>query len=351
MKRPRLLILGTGSIAAKHATEFKLLADCKIVAAADNMAGRAATYAAAHGIANSFGDLDAALAWGQFDAAVNATPDPVHFPTTMKLLAAGKHVFCEKPLAVNHGDAFVMTAAAEQAGLINMVNLTYRNARALQAARAMIAAGEIGEIRHVEASYLQSWLTAAHWGDWKTDERWLWRLSSAHGSGGVLGDVGIHIVDFITYGVGLDIAELSARMKVFDKAPAGRIGPYLMDVNDSAVMNVGFSNGALGVVHMSRFATGHANDLNLSIHGVKGAVRVWATATASTLDVCVGADIQTQTWRRVECAAVPGNAARFVAALRSGVNGNPDFRRAAEMQRILDRCIESDAEGRRLPVG
>jgi predicted dehydrogenase len=268
----------------------------------------------------------------------------------MTLLAAGKHVFCEKPLAVNHDDAFVMTAAAERAGLINMVNLTYRNSRALQAARAMIAAGEIGDIRHVEASYLQSWLTAAHWGDWRTDERWLWRLSSAHGSGGVLGDVGIHIVDFMTYGVGLDIAEVSARMKVFDKAPEGRIGAYLMDVNDSVVMNVGFSNGALGVVHMSRFATGHANDLSLSIHGVKGAVRIWSTANDSTLEVCLGDDIQSQTWRRIACPPVPGNAARFVAALRSGVNGSPDFRRAAEVQRILDLCIASDAQGRRLAI-
>ena len=349
--RPRILILGTGSIAAKHATEFRALAGCEVVGAVDSVPGRAAAYAATHGIGRSFDGLEAALAWGQFDAVVNATPDPVHFPTTMTLLAAGKHVFCEKPLAVDHADAFRMTEAAEAAGLINMVNLTYRNSRALQAARGMIAAGEIGEIRHVEASYLQSWLTAGHWGDWRTDERWLWRLSSAHGSRGVLGDIGIHIVDFTTFGVGLDIAEVSARLKVFDKAEGGRIGPYLMDVNDSVVMNVGFANGALGVVHMSRFATGHANDLNLTIHGTTGAVRIWSTASDSTLDVCVGADIQTQTWRRVACAAVPGNAARFVEALRSGVNGTPDFRRAAEVQRVLDLCIESDAEGRRVEVG
>lgn len=350
LARPRILILGTGSIAAKHAMEFGALAECAVVAAADSVPRRAAAYAAAHGIGRSFEGLEAALAWGAFDAVVNATPDPVHYATTMALLAAGKHVFCEKPLAVDHADALRMTEAAEAAGLINMVNLTYRNSRALQAARGMIEAGEIGEVRHVEARYLQSWLTAGHWGDWRTDERWLWRLSSAHGSRGVLGDVGIHIVDFATFGAGLDIAEVSARLKVFDKAEGGRIGPYLMDVNDSVVMNVGFTNGALGVVHMSRFATGHANDLNLEIHGTKGAVRIWSTANDSTLDVCVGEDIQTQTWRRAACGAVPGNAARFVDALQTGVNGTPDFRRAAEMQLVLDLCIESDAEGRRLVV-
>ena len=348
MARPRLLILGTGSIAAKHASEFTALSDCELVAAVDTVPGRAAAYADRHGIGRSFETIEAAIAWGGFDAAVNATPDPVHFPTTMRLITAGKHVLCEKPLAVNHEDAFAMTEAAERAGLINMVNLTYRNSRALQAARQMVLAGGIGAVRHVSASYLQSWLTATHWGDWHTDERWLWRLSSLHGSRGVLGDIGVHIVDFVCHGTGLEIAELSARLKVFDKAPAGRIGPYVLDVNDSVTINVGFGNGALGVVHMSRFATGHANDLHLTIHGELGALRIWSDSAASTLEVCLGSDIQTQTWRRMDCPPVQGNAARFVGALRSGRYGEPDFRRAAEMQRILDLCIESDASGRRV---
>ncbi len=133
---------------------------------------------------------------GAFDAAVNSTPDGAHKATSLQLIAAGKPVFCEKPLAVNHADALEMTEAAESAGLVNMVNLTYRNAHAIQMARRMVEEGRIGTIRHFEASYLQSWLTSPHWGDWRTDERWLWRLSSAHGSKGVLGDIGIHILDF-----------------------------------------------------------------------------------------------------------------------------------------------------------
>jgi predicted dehydrogenase len=344
----RLLVLGTGSIAASHAERFKAIPGCTLVAAVDNNGERARTYASVHGIANSFDSLDAALAWGGFDAAVNATPDPVHYPTTMALLGAGKAVFCEKPLAVNHVDAFAMTQAAERDGLINMVNLTYRNASALQEARRLIADGAIGAVRHVEASYLQSWLTANHWGDWHTDERWLWRLSAAHGSKGVLGDVGIHIVDFVTYGTGLDIANLSARLHTFDKAPGNAVGPYTLDVNDSVAMTVEFSNGALGVIHMSRFATGHRNDLALEISGTAGALRIWADSGASTLDVCLGPDVHTQSWKRVECPPAPSNAQRFAAALQSGKNGEPDFRRAAEVQKVLDLCFVSDAEGRRV---
>ena len=191
-----------------------------------------------HHIPHAFDGLDSALAWGEFDAVVNSTPDPVHKPTTLAALEKGKAVFCEKPLAVTADDAFAMVEAAERAGVVNMVNLTYRNAHAIQMARRMVEAGEIGAIRHVGASYLQSWLTGRHWGDWRVDERWLWRLSTAHGSGGVLGDIGIHILDFVTFGTGLDIAALSARLKTFDKAEGGVIGEYRLDANDSCAMTV-----------------------------------------------------------------------------------------------------------------
>ena len=346
----RILILGTGSIAQRHAEHFGAIADCVLVAAVDTNAARAAEFATKHGIPHSFADLDAALAWGEFDAAVNATPDPVHYPTTLRLLAAAKPVFCEKPLAVNHTDAAVMADAAARAGLVNMVNLTYRNAHAVQRARDLVAAGAIGAVRHVAASYLQSWLTAKHWGDWRTDERWLWRLSAAHGSMGVLGDIGIHIVDFATFAVGQDIAGLSARLKTFDKADGNAIGPYHFDVNDSVAMTVEFTGGALGVIHMSRYATGHRNDLDLAIHGETGALRIWADADASRLEACLGEDIQTQTWRPIDCPATPRNADRFAEALRSGVNGTPDFRRAADVQKILDLCLVSNAENRHVRV-
>lgn len=347
----RILILGTGSIAERHAINFAAIADCALVAAVDNNEGRVTAYAERHSIPHRFTSLEAALAWGEFDAAVNATPDPVHYPTTMQMLAAGKHVFCEKPLAVNHIDATAMAEAAEKAGLINMVNLTYRNAFAIQKAREMVSSGAIGALRHVEASYRQSWLAAKYWGDWREEERWLWRLSTAHGSTGVLGDVGVHIVDFATFGAGLDIAALQGRLHTFDKAPGGAIGPYRLDANDSAAMTVEFTNGALGVIHMSRYATGHRNDLFLTLHGDQGALRIWADADASKLEACLGADIETQAWRLIDCPPTPRNAERFAAALRAGVNGTPDFRRAATVQQVLDRCIESDAEGRWLRLG
>ena len=346
----RILILGTGGIAARHAEHFSSIPNVRVVAAVDTNLERARLFALEHSIPHTFGSLAEAIAWGAFDAAVNSTPDGVHKATTLQLIAAGKPVFCEKPLAVNYPDALSMTEAAESAGLVNMVNLTYRNAHALQMARRMVDDGRIGTIRHFEASYLQSWLTAGHWGDWRTDERWLWRLSGAHGSKGVLGDIGIHILDFVTFGTGLDFAALQARMKTYDKAEGGAIGDYVLDVNDSVAMTVEMQNGALGVVHMSRYATGNLNDLNLAIYGEEGGLRIWANHLESRLEVCLGADRETQTWVKVDCPVTPRNEHRFALALMTGENGQPSFRHAAGIQKLLDLCFVSDAEGRMLTV-
>ncbi len=346
----RLLIVGTGAMARSHAERFMLMPGCSVVGAVDTNTERVRDFTQSFGIACAFDALDDAIVWDGFDAAVNATPDGAHKPTTLALLAAGKPVFCEKPLAVNHPDALEMTEAAEAAGLVNMVNLTYRNAAALQMARRMIDAGEIGTVRHVQASYLQSWLTGRHWGDWRTEERWLWRLSSAHGSKGVLGDIGVHILDFVTYGTGLDIVSLQARMRTFDKAEGGVIDAYTLDVNDSVAMTAEFSNGSLGVIHMSRYATGKANDLDLMIHGETGALKIWANSMDSRLEVCLGPDIESQTWRPHDCPPTPRNEERFLIALLSGTNGDPDFRHATRVQRLLDLAFVSDAERRMLPV-
>ncbi|WP_275448288.1 Gfo/Idh/MocA family protein [Mesorhizobium retamae] len=346
----RLLLLGTGGIAGQHMEEFGKVPECRIVACADALPGRAAAYAEKSGIAHAFDGLEEALAWNGFDAAINATPDGVHRETTLALLAAGKHVFCEKPLAPNHADALEMTEAAERAGLINMVNLTYRNSPALQHARHMVEAGELGELRHVEASYRQSWLVGKAWGDWRTADQWLWRLSTEHGSTGVLGDVGIHILDFATYGAADDIASLNAELVTFPKAPGDQIGKYRLDANDSVAMTARFQSGALATIVATRYATGHLNDLELKLHGTKGALWVETNGRTSSLKGCFGEDIDTVTWRDIELPQIRRNARRFIDALLSGVNGDTSFRRAADMQKLIDAAFLSSADKRPIPI-
>ncbi len=239
----RLLILGTGGMANNHAEGFAAIDGVELVAGVDTRAPQLAAFCEKHRIANGFASVAEAIAWGQFDAVTNVTPDAAHFVTTTPMLAAGKHVLCEKPLATNAADAEAMALAAQTAGVVNMVNLSYRNGAALQKAAEMVAQGAIGRIRHFEASYLQSWLTQPAWGEWSEQPQWLWRLSSAHGSKGVLGDVGIHILDFATFIAGEQAVDVSARLATFDKAPGGQIGEYTLDANDSATMQIRLGGG------------------------------------------------------------------------------------------------------------
>jgi predicted dehydrogenase len=346
----RLLIVGTGGMANHHAENFVNIDGVELVAAVDVDASKLEAFADKHNIPERFTSLEAAIAWGKFDSATNVTPDKIHYPTTMQLLAAGKHVLCEKPLAENFEKALEMTEAAERAGVINMVNLTYRNVAPIQKAREMVLAGELGTIRHVEASYLQSWLVSKAWGDWRTESQWLWRLSKKHGSNGVLGDVGIHILDFASYGAGLDIDHVFCRLKTFHKAQNDKIGDYDLDANDSFTMSVDFSNGALGVVHATRWATGHLNELKLRIYGEKGSLEVLHTTEGSWLRGCLGSNIETATWSEIDAGSVPMNYNRFVDAVRTGKATEPSFRHATNLQKILDLGLVSDAERAELQV-
>ena len=341
----RLAIIGTGGMAANHAKRFLDIAGCKLVAAVDVSAERVATFAATHGIANTFASVEALLAWNQFDAVSIVTPDAFHAAQSIQCLKAGKHVLCEKPLALNHADAMKMVVAAKKAGVINMVNLSYRDWPAIQGVAKVIASGKIGEIRHVEASYLQSWLPSKVWGDWRTTPAWLWRLSTKHGSRGVLGDVGVHIVDFATFPAG-PIKSVYGKLKAFDKAKGNQVGEYVLDANDSAVMTVEFANGALGTIHTTRWSGGHANRLFLKISGTKGSVEIDSERSTTSYKISVGPDLDKAAWKEVATKPTPHNYARFIKSIRTGKQDQPDFARGAEVQKVLDACITSDAAGK-----
>ncbi len=340
----RILILGTGNMARTHASAYHQIAGVKIVAGVDRREDVLASFCQEFSIDNRFATLDEAIQWAEFDAVSNVTPDAAHHPTTMALLNAGKHVLCEKPLATNAADACEMADTARTKGLIGMVNLSYRNVAVLQKAAELVADGTIGQLRHFEASYLQSWLTQPAWGDWKTESQWLWRLSTQHGSKGVLGDVGIHILDFATFAAGSPVDALSCRLKTFHKAEGDRIGEYPLDANDSFTLQAELQNGALGTISASRFASGHLNDLRLRLYGDRGGLEVLFEKSAERLKICKGADLEQADWKEISVGAVPTVYERFITAVLKGKPGNPDFNHGARLQAALDAAEKSDAE-------
>ncbi|WP_333711891.1 Gfo/Idh/MocA family protein [Yoonia sp.] len=340
----RVLIVGTGGMARAHVEAYQAMEDVEVVAGVDVNPDTLAAFQADFGIPHGFSTVEEAIAWGAFDAVSNVTPDAIHYRTTLPLLAAGKHVLCEKPLAVSEEHATEMAEAAQQAGVVNMVNLTYRNVPALIHAAQLAAEGRIGDIRHFEASYLQSWLTQPAWGDWATEHQWLWRLSTRHGSMGVLGDVGVHIIDFASFAAGAPVERVSCRLQTFDKAEGNEIFPYVLDANDSMAMHLRLTNGAIGVVHASRFASGHLNDLRLRLYGTKGGLDLRYEKGQSVLYICEGEAMLTGDWTELSPPEVPTNYERFIAAVREGTSVLPDFARGAALQRVLDLAVVSDAQ-------
>ena len=346
----RIAIIGTGGIAGSHATNFSKIPGCKLVAGCDVDQARAAAFCAKHAIPKVYTDVDVMLKECGIDAVVNATPDRFHAPLSIKAIKAGKHVLCEKPLALDYAEAMTMVKAVAGKKLINMVNLSYRNAAALHKAHQLIASGKLGEILHVDASYLQSWLVSTAWGDWRKTPAFAWRLSKNHGSTGVLGDIGVHLVDFVTYAVGGGISKVNAQMKAFTKIKGEKHGEYTLDANDTALMQVEFANGALGMLHVTRWATGHLNTVQLLVCGTKGALRMNLDKAYDKLEISMGKDLHPAKWKEVQCPKTPTVAQRFIKSIRTGVNDQPDFKRGAEVQKVLDACFVSDAQQTRVLV-
>jgi len=336
----RIAIVGTGGIAGYHVQKFAKARGCRIVAACDVDDTRLRAFCAKHEILGAYHDVDKLLKDDKIDAIVNSTPDRFHAPVSIKALRAKKHVLCEKPLAMNYAEAMTMVRAAKKSGLVNMVNFTYRNAAALHEAHRLIAAGKLGEIVHVDGSYLQSWLVSIQWGNWRETPGWTWRLSKKHGSLGTLGDLGVHLVDFASYAVG-GIKAVNAHMKTFTAIKGKKQGIYTLDANDTVLMQVEFKNGALGMLHTTRWATGHLNTVELLVCGTKGAIRINLDKSQTKLEISTGENLKPAIWKEVECRPVPLIQERFVKAIRTGKPDQPDFLRGAEVQKVLDACFVS----------
>src|SRR5262249_44720332 len=146
-------------------------------------------------------------------------------------------------------------------------------------------------------------------------------------------------------------ASLKADLVTFPKVEGDKVGEYVLDANDSVAMTARLRSGALATVVATRFATGYLNELSLSLHGTKGALKVETDGQVSSLYACLGPDMDLSRWRKVRTPAVRRNARRFADALVSGENGDPSFRRAAEIQKLIDAAFQSSASDRQVTVG
>ena len=338
-------------MANAHAKSFSSMRGVSLVACCDIDEKKARDFAGRWKIPRWYVDYRDMLGSEKLEAITNVTVDAMHAPVSLAAIAKGLAVLCEKPLATSLEDARGMRDAALKRGVITMVNFSYRNSSGAQAAARLIRRGGIGRIMHVESSYLQSWLAQSAWGDWRTTPSMTWRLSRRHGSAGVLGDIGCHIYDLTALLCG-DISEIACRLKTFDKGvKRNRIGPYVLDANDSFVSTVELACGGMGAVHASRWATGQMNSLRVRVYGDEGAVEVDLDRSYDLYRVTRGREaIRTAEWRDVRCGKTPSQYERFIASIRTGKNDVSDFANGAKVQAYLDSSIRSDEEKRPVKV-
>lgn len=224
------------------------------------------------------------------------TPNHSHAEIAIAAAEAGKHVICEKPLALNAEEAERMLAAAEKNGVIHMISHNYRFAPAVQYAKKLIEEGRLGKIYHVRATYLQDWLM-------DPDFPIAWRLKKEITGSGALGDIGAHIIDLTRFLVG-EMTEVVGAMETFIKErpienEPGKTG--VVDVDDAASFIARFENGAMGVFEATRFAAGSRNRNCFEINGEYGSIK-WDLENMNNLHVYLSEDDEgLQGFRVINC--------------------------------------------------
>ena len=190
----------------------------------------------------------------------NVAPNDLHAEPTIAAAQAGKHVVCEKPLGRNAEESYEMWQAVAACEVVHMCAFNYRFVPAVALARSLIASGELGEIHHFRARYLQDWLL-------DPELALVWRLQAEHAGSGALGDLGAHVIDLARFLVG-EIAAVAATTVTVRRERAGGI----VDVDDAFAAVVTFEEGAIGTIEASRVCRGRKNALTWEVNGSRGSL-------------------------------------------------------------------------------
>ncbi|OYD08616.1 Gfo/Idh/MocA family protein [Paludifilum halophilum] len=303
------------------------------------------------------------------------TPNNLHAEIAVAAAEAGKHVVCEKPLAMTVDQARRMAEAVHKAGTVHMFCHNYRFAPAVQFAKKLIDEGRLGRIYHIRGQYLQ---------DWIMDPQFplVWRQRKEMTGSGALGDIGAHMLDLARFLVG-EFADVVGMMETFiKKRPVGEMSGGLnaradggkmgdVDVDDASAFMARFENGALGVFEATRFAGGNRNGNRFEINGEKGSIR-WDLENMNDLEVYLEEDeAGLQGFRTVNCTEEehpyagaywpPGHIIGYehtfinlFSELMNGIAGgyspSPNFEDGLRNQMVLEAVEKSAQSGKWIRV-
>ena len=190
------------------------------------------------------------------------TPNHMHFTPAKLALESGFHVVCDKPMTLTLDEAVELEKIVAKSGKLFALTHNYTGHPLVKQAKAMIAKGDLGNVRKVQVQYLQGWLSTAVE---KTGQKQAsWRVDpKKSGIGGALGDIGTHAENLLEYITGLKIDELAADLGRFG---AGRI------LDDDGNLLIRMENGAKGTMSFSQIALGEENNLAIKVYGEKGSL-------------------------------------------------------------------------------
>jgi len=270
-------VAGTGFIGPAHVEGLRRNG-MQVLGLAEITKELAQLKAAELGIPRIFGSIDEMLADRDIDVVHLATPNHLHYPHSKAALLAGKHVICEKPLAMTSKESAELVQLAAGKKLVNAVNFNIRMYPLAQQARSMVQSGELGDLFVLQGSYLQDWLL------FPTD--WNWRLEPhLGGTLRAVGDIGSHWLDLLTFITGLQVEEVYADFKTFHpirKKPAKPLETFTgkiltpedyidqqINTEDYATIILHYENGVRGVLTVSQVSSGRKNRLFYEINGSK----------------------------------------------------------------------------------
>jgi predicted dehydrogenase len=291
MEKIKAGVIGTGFIGPAHIEALRRLGFVDIVGLAECSEEIAREKADALHIPESYGDYGSLLEDNTIQVIHICSPNYLHYDMAKAALEAGKHVVCEKPLAISVQQAQDLVRIAESTGLVNAINFNVRYYPLMRQVKTMVEKGDVGEIFAVHGSYLQDWLF--HPTDYN------WRLETAlSGDLRAVADIGTHWMDLITYVTGLRIKAVFADLATFHKVrkkPLKPVETYAgkllapedyedipIATEDYATILFRFENDARGVLTVNQVAAGRKNQAQFEIDGSKQAV-AWQSETPNAL--------------------------------------------------------------------
>ena len=270
-------VIGTGFIGTVHVEALRRIG-VSVRGVLGSSPERGAARATTLGVAQAYPSLDALLADDSVEVVHVTSPNYLHVPQVKAILAAGRHVVCEKPLALDAEGSAELVALAAGGGRICAVNFNIRFYPLNQHLQQEVAGGALGNVRFVTGQYFQDWLLL--------DTDWNWRLEPDKGGGlRAVGDIGSHWLDLMTFVTGQPIVAVMADLTTFIETrhqPRGPVESFAterstdtvdraMATEDVASILLRFANGARGALNVSQISPGRKNSLRYEIDGSQAA--------------------------------------------------------------------------------